>query len=59
MGMVTHKSHKDPRADSSWDGKNLFNSLEPEAHCDPDAKKSEPYFNMVKETIANKKLGSI
>jgi hypothetical protein len=44
MGGTTKTTHKNTRTESTFNGETGFNSMEPEAHCDPEAKKSEPYF---------------
>ena len=59
MGITTQKQHKNPRTETTWDGKTDFNSLESEAHVDPEAKKSKPHFEACKKYIADKKLEGI
>ena len=59
MGVVTTKNHKNPRTEVTFDGKTNFNSLEPEAHVDPEAKNSTPHFDACKKYIEDNKLEGI
>ena len=59
MGITTQKTHKNPRTETTFDGKTNFNSLEPEAHVDPEAKKSTPHFDACKKYIEDNKLDGI
>ena len=59
MGITTQKQHKNPRMETTFDGKTNFNSLEPEAHVDPEAKKSTPHFDACKKYIEDNKLDKI
>ena len=59
MGITTQKHHKNPRTETTFDGKTNFNSLEPEAHVDPEAKNSTPYFDACKKYIEDNKMEDI
>lgn len=59
MGITTQKNHKNPRLEPTFDGKSDFNSLEPEAHVDPEAKNSTPHFDACKKYIDDHNLDGI
>ena len=59
MGSTTKTTHKNQRTESTFDGKTGFNSLETEAHVDPQAAKSTPHFDTVKKYIEKNRLDDI